>query len=350
MVHFDQPAIVGCLLALNGILDFEFEEKKKFLFWGALFGTLLGRGYAVIAFYFAWVLVRAVRNRKILRDYSLKILFISLPLPALMLLINIASEAHVRNVSIQETSIIVSAKHRLGLESYVEKSGKEKEFRWGSFLNNQVQRAFDSSTPYVLQGIHIKDYKEKLRHYLTMLPKAVFQFFLLFLIVKFGKKFWREKSFSQKNVILTFISSGVLWIGLMRNLANYHEYVSLYLIGALIVLYWFLITLIQERFTKHLTFIPLIFIFSLGLNFVREQIVASEVNWQSSAFQDVRKQMKESGAEVAYIGTDFYKFFEGVPHCADFMLSNFKLTIHQELADVALIRPDEKSLTLEKLR
>lgn len=351
MVHFDQPAIVGCLLALNGIVDFEKSQRKKFLYVGVFLGPLLGRGYAVIIFLLTWYLVKVIKGfaekkgARSLFNKSLLYLVLSIPLPALMLGWNIYSESKIRKVSIAETSIVKSASHRIGLQKYKARQGGEKEFRWGSFTNNQVQRALDLITPYVIYGVHVKNFKEKILHYTSLIPKLVFQLSLVTFLFFNRRKIKSLMGADFGEVVPVFCFSGVLWILLMRHLANYHEYVSLYLFGIVITLALILVNALAEKKPSLVKYLPLVLVCSLVMNYMKETSVSRQVNWQAERFQEIREHMKSRGQKTAYIGKNFYDFMEGVPHAPDFFLSGFALTTQENLADVSLQSKDQDILS-----
>ena len=55
--------------------------------------------------------------------------------------------------------------------------------------------------------------------------------------------------------------------------------------------------------------------------------------------------MKEKKLEVAYVGNDFYSFMEGVPHAADYMLSDFHLTDIENLSDLKIKKESDDTLS-----
>ena len=348
MVHFDQPALLGCLLVLNGIVDFEWERKKKYLLIGAILGSLLGRGYAVVFFLAGWIIVCLIREWKIhkkiiptIKALPLLYLIVSVPLPALFLANNISSEAKIRNIEWKETSIVVSAKHRLGLMNYKTKDAVEKKFSWGSYISNQIQRTFDYFTPYSLYGLHVKNFKEKLLHYTSLLPKAIYQMLLLFLFIKFFRGWWREQDEKTKWIYYSLSSGGFLWLIVMRNLANYHEYVSLYLIGLVILVWSFLVDQLQRTKWKLKPLVLTVVLTSLALHSVWGWREAMKVNWQSSEFQKMRKELKASNTQRVYLTPSTETFFlDGVKWGDSFLLSGFTIVHERELAQKQITRVD----------
>ncbi len=348
MVHFDQPALLGCLLTLNGIIDYEHNRNKKYLLLGAILGSLLGRGYAVVFFLAGWVLVCLIREWKVhkkiiptLRALPLIYLFLSVPLPALFLASNIAAEAQIRKIEWTETSIIVSAKHRLGLMNYKTKDKTEKKFSWPSYISNQAQRTFDFFTPYAVYGLHVKNYKEKFLHYSSLLPKALFQLGLLFLLIKFFPAWWRQQDQNRKWTYYSLSAGGFLWMIVMRNLANYHEYVSLYLIG-LVILVWSFIydQMIHMKKPLKITAIAVV-LASLALHSGRGWWEARKVNWQSAEFQKIRSELKAGNIQRVYLTSSTETFFlDGVKWGDSFLLSGFTIVHERELAQKQIIKTD----------
>ncbi len=345
MVHFDQPALVGCLLVLNGIVDFELTKSKKYLLVGSLLGPLLGRGYSVIFFLLFWVLYRGWKDvakaKKGIRSVRVPVLFflLSFPLPAAMLAWNIAGEAKIRNVPWQETSIVISARRRLGMDDYVHKDNTVKHFSWPSYVNNQLQRTLDYLTPYPLFAVHVKNYKRPVTHYLSLLPKAIYQILLLVFLYKFFRGFWRTTAAKRRELFTVLIGGGALWLLVMRNLAHYHEYVTLYLIGLLMVVWISLTDYLEGTGKPYLKIALSLFLVSVGANFALETFRAQEVNWQPGEFGKVRAVMEQNNLESFYLKEDYLvEFLDGVPFGENFYLSEFAATYTRSQADIVIER------------
>ena len=360
MVHFDQPALLGCLILLNGILEYELNGKKRLLYIGAVLGPLMGRGYAVIFFIAGWLLVKFIRNlmdsRKFLdsiRKVPVLFLIISIPLPTLLLANNIAAEARMRKIGWTETSILVSAQHRLGLLKYKTSDLKEKEFSWGSYLSNQVQRTMDFFTPYGLYGLHVKNYKNKLLHYTSILPKAIFQLFLLYLLIKFFPPWWKAHDRKKRDIFLSLVAGGLLWILVMRNLANYHEYVTLYLVGFVIICWSFLVDRFVSQTEKRRKIAALSIVISLSLHSAWGWYEAGKVNWQAREFQKVRDQLKTEKVERVYLTPTVFDFFlDGVKWGDSFFLSGYVITHEPREAQKQILKvmtPEGTALEIKSL-
>ncbi|MES2528814.1 MAG: hypothetical protein V4598_17140 [Bdellovibrionota bacterium] len=343
MVHFDQPALIGCLLALNGIIDFEQTGKKKFLWWGVLLGPLLGRGYAVIFFLASWIFVKFILELKASKNFMnamkalpLLFLFISIPMPTLMLANNVMSEAKIRNVDWKKTSIVESALLRMGVNNYVpvDTASKEKKFKWPSFLMNQINRFFDFVTPYPLWAIHIKNFKDKGIHYSSILPKALFQLMLVFLLFRGFRGFWSEKTITQRHMYLYVCAGGILWVLVMRNLANFHEYVTLYLFGSLILIWDFLSEEAQKRGKDLLPLALATVVIALVFNFGKMTYVASTVNWQPGEFERVKKILEsENVTRIKFVSPDGGFFIDGAPYAESFFLRDFVHAVKEGRAE-----------------
>lgn len=358
MVHFDQPALLGCLWALYGILDFETNRNRKNLVLSSLLGPLLGRGYAVIFILAGWLLVKFIKELRFTKNVFVSVrhlpliyLLISVPLPVLMLGSNILGEARIRNVDWRETSIVQSATHRLGFQNYKTSDSKEKKFSWASYISNQIQRTFDYVTPYVVYGIHVKDYKRKVLHYTTIVPKALFQLLLLFIFFKFFRSWWQKLEEWRRDAFLYLISGGLLWMIVMRNLAHYHEYVTLYLIGFVILSWCFLVDLISSRWVHVQRASLICAVLSLGLHSAIGWKEASEIGWQSREFQKIRHELQAQGVERVYLTPDFESFFlEGVKWGDSFFLSGFIITHRLQDSQKQVVRIETPSGAALELR
>ena len=150
-------------------------------------------------------------------------------------------------------------------------------------------------------------------------------------------------------LLTMLISGGVFWLLAMRNLAVYHDYISMYHIGTIIVLWIFLVDYMEERKIPYLKVSVAIFGLSILLNFVQGTYTASQVNWQTSEFQKVREEMKQKGWQTAYLTPDVLThFIEGVRYGDSFLLSDFNLTYDRSLADVELLKiPSENIFQIE---
>ncbi len=352
MVHFDQITIFSILLLINGIVDYEKKGLKKLLLTGCLLGPLLGRGYAVIFFIAGWAILRFFRDFKTKRAGALRSIpwaycLMSVPLPALMLAANIMSEAHIRKLAWNETSIVISAYHRLGFGEYKTKFMKVKNVTLPSFLSNQLQRTFDFLTPYPLYSLHVKNYKKKLQHYISLLPKAIFQLFILYLLIKFFMPFWRQMDPEAKFQLSVPLAGGALWMIVMKNLAHYHEYVTLYLFGFVIVFWLFAVKLMADRKIpiKRLAF--MVMAVSLLSNLGIGQYVAGTVSWQAREFQKIRQEMKEKNIEKVYLTDDVNNFFlDGVKWGDSFYLTDFAIAHNPALAQAKIVYQDKEKLML----
>ena len=360
MIHFDQPAIIGCLLVMNGIADYELSGRKKMLWMGVLIGPLLGRGYAVIFFLAGWAVVRFIseyrKNRLImpsLKAIPFIILISSIPLPTIMLGANIYSESKIRNVSVLETSIVESAQHRLGFKEYIRDGKPIKNVSWPSYVSTQIGRSLDLITPYILYGFHVKNYKEKFLHYSSLLPKAIFQILIFVLFLKFFSPFWLDLEIVTRRILTTMLLGGVAWLVIMKSLAAFHEYVTLYLFGLTFIVWMFLSDLMEKKQWNVRKIALAIFISSLSLNFIRETLVSQKVNWQSTEFQKVRDSIKSSGGKVIYVTDSSENFFlDGVKYGDSFYLSGFTLTYDRDLADFQVVKNsvnDKPTLEVHKL-
>ncbi len=344
MVHFDQPAILGILLTVFGIMDFESTGKKKYLLAGTLIGPLLGRGYAVIFFLAAWYMYRLIRNYKNKVDFwrsifSAPLLFLLLSVPLLSLVSNVLNEARIRNVSWKETGIVVSARHRLGIDTYKTVNQQESRFRWPSYVNNQVQRLLDLCTPHPIWAIHVKNYKAPVTHYLTLLPKLLFQLLMLFLLFKNFRGFWSRLPESSRNSFIMMGGGGVLWILVMRNLAYFHEYVTLYLFGFLILISYFLIDLMKTRGMNFTLVTRVLVIAALIVNFAKGSWVGSQVNWQSTEFQRMQDELILEGVKTVYIAPMKKNYFvDGVAYGESFFFREFAVGTTPEVSDREIMK------------
>lgn len=231
MVHFDQPALFGFLLLIYAIALYKLEGLKKPLYVSTFVAIALGRGYASYSILFLWLalegflilrtkgLTFAERLRTILRHPSCILLALAIAWGGLLLSYNIVVEAHKRDVTILQTSILRSARYRLSLnpEFNLENEGV---INWRIFAEGQVERILQWTFP--LKGVNYEFSGNSL-----VLGG-------MFIII--GVMIWRE-SLERRIVYLILVLSGFGWLIPLRNLSAFHDYTAMYYIGVPLVFF-----------------------------------------------------------------------------------------------------------------
>lgn len=231
MVHFDQPALFGFLLLIYALTVYKLDGAKTPLYVSTFVAIGLGRGYASYSILILWLTFEALTILKA-RETNLKEKFRQLVKhPAFLLLImaivwggslltyNVIVEAHTRDVSIVQTSILQSARYRLSLNP---KFNQENEdvINFPSFMESQVNRIIQWSFPV----------KEIMLGYSWNLVLLGIMFSAIGLMI------WRQTP--QKRLIYSILAlSGFIWLFPLRNLAAFHDYTAMYYIGIPVVFF-----------------------------------------------------------------------------------------------------------------
>lgn len=231
MVHFDQPALFGFLLLIYGLALYKLDGVKILLYVSTFVAIGLGRGYASYSILILWLAFESLTILKA-RGIDLKEKFRQLVKhPAFLLLItaivwggslltyNVIVEAHTRDVSIVQTSILQSARYRLSLNP---KFNQENEdvINFPSFVESQVNRIIQWSFPV----------RELTLGYSWNL------LILGIMLLAIGFVIWRQTT-ERRIIYLILTLSGFIWLFPLRNLAAFHDYTAMYYIGIPIVFF-----------------------------------------------------------------------------------------------------------------
>ena len=239
MIHFDQPALFGCLLLIYSIAVYKLDGKKTLLIISTFVAIALGRGYASYPILMLWVAFEAFLILKS-RDFDLKTkLTAILKQPALILLVlgiiwgagllsyNIVMEAQKRDISIMQTSIIDSAQRRLSLNPEFNQAN-EGIINWQDFTVSEVNRIIQWSFPY-----------NKVN--LDFFGNSILLIMMLIMIGRFIQKQTTEK----RLLFLLVVLFGFGWLIPLRNLAAFHDYTTMYYVGIPLVFFLALLTLLK---------------------------------------------------------------------------------------------------------
>jgi hypothetical protein len=207
-------------------------------------------------------------------------------------------------------------------------------------------------TPYAISGLHFRGYSNKLRHYLTVIPKVIFQIWILFFLFKVLPHFWKLTTSLEKYLFNVLIWGGVLWLVVMKNLSHYHEYVSLYLVGLSLVFYYYLVNWLDSKGKNPLKIAIGVFSVSLLINCLREIPVSRSVAWQIPEFEKLRTQISgKNGAKVYFDAEGRTNFLHGVPYLESFFLSGRDtLTYLRDEANFLVKLKDNKLIIHEEIK
>ena len=206
MVHFDQPALFGFLLLIYALALYKFDGLKAPLYISTFVAIGLGRGYASYSILILWLTFEAFmilktrevdikeKIKSIFKHPAFFLLIIAVAWGGSLLTYNVIVEAHTRNVSIVQTSILQSARYRLSLNP---KFNQENEgvINLPSFAESQVNRIIQWSFP-------VKE-----------MPLGFWGNLLLLgiMLVVIGIIIWRQ-TMERRMIYLILMLSGFVWL------------------------------------------------------------------------------------------------------------------------------------------
>jgi hypothetical protein len=239
MVHFDQPALFGCLLLTYAITLYKIDGLKIPLYISTFVAIGLGRGYASYPILILWLVLEAfvilksdgldlsTKVKSIIRHPAFLLLVIGIIWGASLLSYNVVVEANKSDIPIKQTSILLSARKRLSLNPEFNQEN-EDIINWRDFSAVQVNRIIQWSFP---------------------VNKADFGFwgnlFVLGLMFAVTGIFVRKQTVEKRIIYLILVFSGFAWLFPLRNLAAFHDYTAMYYIGLPLVFYSSIFTLLN---------------------------------------------------------------------------------------------------------
>ena len=293
MVHYDQPALLGVIIAIYAIARHLKHPVRPLLFASAVAAVALGRGYATLAVLLVWAGVEACRiilrrgsswpskARQFFRHESLHVLIIATLWAAALLSYNILVEARKREIPPAETSIVSSAAQRLALDRPFNESNSEI-LRWDRFLAGQATRIVRWVLP-------IWDYDG-----VTWLD-AVMVVLMLGTVAVYGTRL----DSPGRTTLILMVVPGLVWMAALRNLTAFHDYTTMYYLGLSLAFYVALFSLLRPSVWAR----GLLLVGSLAIFVYRNDStqrlhyhLGSTVSSYTWDFVEIGRQLPEHGA------------------------------------------------------
>jgi hypothetical protein len=250
MVHFDQPALFGFLLLIYALALYKLERRKTPLFIVTFVAIGLGRGYASYSILMLWLAFEAfliLKNKgmdfkekfkSIFKHPSFFLLIIAIAWGGSLLTYNVIIEAHTRDVSILQTSILQSARYRLSLNPEFNQENEEV-VNWPDFAESQVNRIIQWTFP--VKGVNFG--------FLGNLLLLMVMFAVMGIII-------RRQTVEKRMIYLILMLSGFVWLFPLKNLASFHDYTAMYYIGIPLVFFLSVFTIMRP--SKEISYFLLI--------------------------------------------------------------------------------------------
>ena len=333
MVHFDQPALFGFLLLIYALALYKLEGRKTPLYIATFVAIGLGRGYASYSILILWLafetflilrkkgLILKEKFNRILKHPSFLVLVIAIAWGGSLLTYNIVIEAHKRDVSILQTSIIRSARYRLSLNPEFNQENEEV-INWPDFVKGQVSRIIQWSFP--VKGVNFG-----------------FSWDILLLTGMFAVMgvIVRRQSVEKRMIYLILMLSGFFWLFPLKNLSAFHDYTAMYYIGIPLVFFLSVFTIIRlSKTTPYFLLIAGVILYVTTIVQVRDwhAELAGNANAYIYDFDRILEKIDGTGNNV--------NMAEGIPYgpfTSGFYLSEQYLS-SRKVADYVVSRDKKK--------
>lgn len=327
MIHFDQPAILGMAALMEAIFHYEkTKQTKRFLIWSIL-APLLGRGYAslfMLVLYFMYKLVFEKFGTTI--KLALKTIIPGGVICSTCLAYNIFFEAKIRNVPIEQVSIVMSAKSRLGITKFAE-TKTEEGVSFGTFTIEQIERVGRHLTPFALGNSAVKFF----------IPILL----IVLLVLAYRRRHVLDLK-GQRLFLILLLLSGPFWLFPMKRLAGPHDYTTMYYWALGIGFFYLLIEFIPN--SKRVFIVSCVILAACFGKLVSEKNkLNKELNAIAENLHQVRQQvLKDAGSRRLYIPQGEREVLPSRPYSMGFYFHDFVITRTPQLNDWVLVRDNEE--------
>ena len=334
MIHYDQPAILGMAALMEGIFHYErSKQTKRFVVW-SIVAPLLGRGYAslfLLVLYFMYKLIFEKFSETL--KLGLKTFIPGGLICSACLTYNIFFEAKIRNIPIDQVSIVISAKSRLGITKFSD-AKTEDSVSFVAFTTEQIERLGRHLTPFAFGSSLVK----------LFLPLLIIYLFIL------AYRNQKPLNFKDKKIfILMLILSGPVWLFPMKRLAAPHDYTTMYYWAFGVAFFYTLVELIPNS-KKVFVICCLILTASFAKLVVEKNKLNRELNAIAENLHEVRQEiLKDPGFWRIYMPQGEREVLPGLPYSMGFYFHDFLITRTPRINDWVLLRENNK-LKISKYR
>lgn len=362
MVHYDQPAILGIVILMYHIRKYQLEGNSKHLLLLCAVIPLVGRGYASLFLLAIWVVVEffgLVRERSLnvgglLKLKSLQGLTLAVLFCVIFLGYNIYQESLIRDVSIQETSIVKSALVRTGVTDLSVKY--QSIYDWSGFSVNQLKRFCAGFLPYGLYQVSDKGP--------SIIPSLLGIIYFLgisiAMLLALIRRDLRQWLYNHRSSLLVMLLSGPFWLFFMKNLAGPHNYTTMYYVLIYLVAHVLLVRFVPSK-GQVILFLFAFLMFNYSL-IKKSEMVSERVKSQEifhSDFDRMRQLLSEEKGGVIWVKNGITKEFPGIPYAICYYLfdnqiseesgcDGFCLTTEKQVPGYHLVTPENSKLFLHE--
>ena len=334
MIHYDQPALLCLVIMIYIIQKVESNKTVRFLYLIVAIIPLWGRGYSVDFLLLLWFVVSFVfRLQKdgfvlknlIFKNKSFFCFILACSTSLCSLIYNIHEESIIRDVSISETSIVQSAKFRLGISTLTlnKNTNKQNEgIGYKEFTIDQIKRFSKNIVPYFVFPISNKQNTSQFRMVLMGVYIILILGVFLLLLPKYYNFFIKNKI-----VLIVSILVGPFWLFVMKNLSAYHDYTTIYYLLINLIIYSVIFNSLKNVIYKNILVFGSLFIFLISLFFVRNthQVSNTTATIKHNYIDDIKKLIKEDKTLVVVKNHNFFVedcYFMMCYYLSDYIISD----------------------------
>ncbi len=314
LVEQNRLGTLAFAILFYAIAKFKKDKSRKSLFFWIFVASLMGEAAPSVFFIITWFLVFSVETlqkdrsisgmKKIIFSTQSAAGFFSTAIVLAFLAWNVFGESRVRDIPLSETGIVGSALKRLGATDI----SKAEEYSYTNYVKRQGERLFRAATPHLFYQTHERKDPGA--------SGAMYIIFLLSFVIWQRKQittFWKNQE--DKDILIVFALSGIVYMTAMKNLTIFHDFTYTYSIGMYSVFYYLLAgTAKKPSESKIFLFFAItIFVGSLITHNIHHNRIGREVNTETRSVQKLKQHLPEKDAILYFDGGD-YNFFPGAPH------------------------------------
>jgi hypothetical protein len=241
MVHFDQPALLGCIVLMRAIARWYRSKKTRVVTVAVVFAVCMGRGYASFPVLGIWWITEVIHiiytnfrsaPKRILLGVPTRACLLSIAVAASCLSYNVLTEAKLQEEPISEVGIVKSALKRTSFDDRFNRKHK-KRLTWERAIVVNRLRAVEGLPPAFLQK-WIKEHS----------PSKYWWFLGVALVIG---TFIVTRRPTHRITFLVMSLSGLTWLLLMKGLSLFHDYTAMYFLGLYVTFYAAILSLTPKR-------------------------------------------------------------------------------------------------------